>query len=226
MRTGIGSDVLSAYDIVKTPTDTIVEIPIRMHPETGKPWGTFIADHALYLMKLGFSVELHSFDVWVTDMSWQGKDKDFLLERLHAVKENLSVPSLGKAGTGVYIDGYTEFIEAGGNLVIAQHPTVQLLTDGLQSGPLSICVCYQSLYGTAKERFLSDGKNIEDDDSGIPVNHTIVVSDYMNSQFEVYNPWHERQVLWVDEQTLLMGIMAAQIECDNQVLLVKKNNFN
>lgn len=214
--------LLSGFGMTKTPHEVIDKVNVHTRPGTNEVWGSLLTDHGIYLISLGFKTTVYSFDVWVTDMSWHGKDSEFILKRLDAIKNKLAVPSLTKEGTSIYIDGYKAFLEAGGELIIQQHPTLELLKNIAQSRPFVASVNYQCLYGTAKIRFLPDGINTTIDDSGIPTNHSVVISDYRDGRFEVYDPWNNEKILWVSEQTLLSAIMAAQLECDNQLLVIEK----
>ncbi len=212
--------LLSGYGIHKSPDAVIAEIPTRVHPHTNEPLGTLLTDHALYLMKHGFETYMYSFDVQVTDMSWKGLTSEQLLEKFASIKPRLHVPALGKVITGVYIEGYCDYLEAGGTLSILQHPSEELLKAAIQHGPALTSVCYQVLYGTSKIRFIEQGSVA--DEAGQAINHTIVINDFKDGSFEVYDPQHERRIMWIKSEDLLAGIMASQIECDNQLLVVKK----
>jgi len=215
--------LLSHFDIEKTPENILESVPVRSWPGSSEPAGTPPQDVAAYVCKLGLAVEIVSFDVRVTDLSWQGKTTEFIEKRLKAASGKLTAPVIGRKGTELYIQAYIDYIAAGGKLSVQQAPTRELLHDLLKEAPFVAFVAYDTLWGTGKS---INGPGLReskaDDILGGSANHAIVVSRSVGDDFEVYDPWHEPGIETVKADHLLAAIATAQQECDNLLIVVRR----
>lgn len=149
---GSAAIFLSHFGFDKTPEDILAEVPVRSWPGKDEPAGTPNQDIAAYFCKLGFDVELISSDVWVTDLSWVGKDTNFIQGRLQAASGALTAPLIGRDGTELYIQAYLDFIKAGGKLKIVPAIASAMIRGYLETGPIIATVAYGTLHGCGKDR--------------------------------------------------------------------------
>lgn len=215
--------LLSAFDIDKTPEDVIHEVPTRPWPGTEEPAGTPNQDAAAYLCKLGLDVEIISFDAWITDLSWVGKDTAYIAERLQeAVGKQIESP-IGDKGSQLYVQAYLDYIAVGGKVRVEVAPSRTMLQDLLADGPVMATVAYNTLHGVGKS---VNGQQLfesrDDDITGHSPNHNIVISSYKDGSFEYYDPWKKPGVHWVESDQLIAAIASAQQECDNMLIIARK----
>lgn len=220
---GATATLLSSFDIDKTPAQITREVPIRSWPGTSEPAGTPNQDAGAYLCKLGLEVEIISFDTWITDLSWVGRDTRFIENRLREMLGKSIKSPIGYKGSQLYIEAYLDFIEAGGTIRVEIAPTSRLIKDLLSDGPIMATVAYDTLHGEGKS--VNGPKLFEsryDDIEGHSPNHNIVITDCNDESFEFYDPWKKPGVHWVESDRLIASIATAQQECDNMLVVVGK----
>lgn len=219
------SMLLSHYGKVFPAKDLISQIPQSVD-ESGKPIGSVTAQLATWCVGQSFDAKFISFDFLITDLSWTGLGSTELLEKLKSVKENRDVPQVGgKHWSKVYVQAYIDFIRSGGSLSVQPHPTTWLLYDWLLDGPIYANICSSVVHGTGRARYPEPDTDkrlaIPDDIHGTVGTHSVVI--YGNDEvgnFLVADPWDGLEV--VKPETMLCGIMAAQLECDNQIFQLSK----
>lgn len=218
-----GAMFLSAYDIVKTPADIEAEVPMRSWPGKTELAGTPNQDIAAYFARLGLQVQIVSFDAWVTDLSWQHKDTDFIRSRLETASGRLTAPMIGRQGTELYIQAYLDYIKAGGSISVKPYPQIAFIKELLEEGPILTTVSYDVLHGLGKS--VSDGPDAEtsrfDDVTGTAPNHTIVISRQVAGMMEVYDPWLKPGIHLRSPDQVISAISAAQQECDNMLITAR-----
>jgi hypothetical protein len=217
--------LLSALNVNKTPAEVEKEVPMRSWPGKDELAGTPNQDVAAYMCRLGLDVEIISFDIWVTDLGWAGKDTAYIESRLKEASDKMTAPMIGRAGTELYIQAYLDYIKAGGKLSVQPFPSSKLITGLLQTGPIMTSVAYDTLYGQGKHvnnKELFD--STADDINGLAPNHNIVISRAVDNKIEVYDPWNKPGIHLVEPEQLITAIATAQQECDNMLVVVRKNN--
>lgn len=194
--------------------------------ESGASIGSVTAQLATWCVKQGYQAKSVSFDLLITDLSWIGLNSEELAEKLEALKEIRDVPQVGgKHWSKTYVQAYIDFIRAGGNLSVEPHPTAQILYNWLQDGPIYANICSSVVHGTGRARHPEPETDkrltVPDDTHGTVGTHSVVI--YGNDEagnFLVADPWDGLEV--VKPETMLCGIMAAQLECDNQIFQLSK----
>lgn len=215
--------LLSHYRSTMTPEDVVVAVPQPVD-ENGKPTGSITAQLATWLISEGYDLTFYSFDCQILDLSWRRLGKEKVLQKLRQVRDIRDVPGLGKKfWSARYVQAYIEYLEAGGMLEIRPHVTSKLLYDLLESGPVYTNFCSTTVNGKGKTTTpnIQERISVLDDINGTASNHSVVV--YGNTEsgdFLVADPWSGRRT--IDCETMLCGITAAQIECDNQCLQITK----
>jgi hypothetical protein len=214
---------LSAFGVDKTPADVEREVPMRAWPGKDELAGTPNQDAAAYMCKQGLDVEIISFDTWVTDLSWQGKDTAYIESRLRKASGKLTVPLIGRDGTELYIQAYLDYIRAGGRLSVEAYPSIKRLKELLQNGPVMTTVSYDVLYGVGK-RVNGNGvfDSHEDDILGVAPNHNVVINRVVDDKFEIYDPWNKPGIHLIEPDQSIAAISASQQECDNMLIIVRK----
>lgn len=185
--------------------------------EDGEDWGTITQHLATWCLSQGFVVTMYSSDFQILDTSWKGLAASELVEKLNAIKGHRDVPVLGKDFSEMYIASYVDFIQKGGELRVEPFITTPLLDELLAEGPLFVSVCMNVFYGLGR-RVSNAGLRVDkvDDVAGDLSNHSIVVhgkndeGDYM-----IADPWKTEGFYTVSPEKLVLGIQAAQLECDN-----------
>ena len=210
------SILLSHYRVNIKPLDLVKKVP-QPKNENGKPVGSVTAHLVTWLLQEGWAIDFYAFDCQVLDLSWDGLNGKELLHKLEKIKGNRNVPGLGEHWTKVYIDSYIHMIEAGGEINIQPHVTSKLLYKLLQKGPVYANYCATTVNGEGRLAYPDPNNRIHvhDDIKGKVSNHSVVI--YGNDSvgnFLVADPWHGLRK--IDCETMLCGITAAQIECDNQ----------
>lgn len=214
--------LLSYFNIDKTPEQIISEVAPRAWPD--KPdviAGTPNQDIATYFLKLGFDVEIISYDNWITDQSWVGRGTEFIKKRFEEASGKLSAPMIGRSGSELYIQGYLDFINAGGKVSVEIAPEAPAIEKLLLSGPLLTTVSYNTLHGDGKAKSNADRSAKLDDVSGSAPNHNIVITKYEDDTFYFFDPWASKQELSVSRDRMIAAIATAQQECDNMLIVVR-----
>lgn len=217
--------LLSHYkrDASITPQDVIASVP-QPKDAGSEPTGSITAQLASWCLSRGYSLDFYSFDCQILDLSWEGLSADSLIERLEAVKDSRHVLSLGeKYWSQVYVQAYIDMIQAGGNLQISAHVASQQLYDLLANGPIYANICSATVNNQGRLTYPNPAELLEapDDKNGFVGTHSVII--YGNDEqgnFLVADPWEGLET--VDAETMICGITAAQIECDNQCFQIRQ----
>jgi len=205
------------HDLEITPQDLIVSVP-QPKDADGKPTGSVTAQLASWCLSRGYSLDFYSFDCQILDLSWEGLETESLIERLEAVKDLRHVLSLGeKYWSQVYVQAYIDMLRAGGTLQISAHITSQQLYNLLANGPIHVNICSATVHNQGRFTYPKPNERlaVPDDENGTVGTHSVVV--YGNDEqgnFLVADPWEGLET--INAETMICGITAAQIECDNQ----------
>jgi hypothetical protein len=216
--------VLSHFGIEKPYQDIMAELPMKLRPNSTKKTGTLNQDLAIYMLKLGLSVEIVSYDTWITDLSWQGKDGAHMKIRLQAELGTLDVAMMDRSVTDAYIQGYIDFLEAGGHLSIQPYPATSYIKSALRDGPIMTSVLYGTLHGNGKSVTRKHQRPMDfSDTNGESLVHDIVISQFINDCFEIYDPLGMNGgVCLIEPDNLVAAISAAQQQCDNMLIIARR----
>lgn len=210
--------LLSHYGQSKTPKEIVGLVP-QPTDENGKPIGSITAQLAAWCVNEGYKVDFTSFDVLITDLSWQNLSNDELVAKLEQVKNVRDVSNVGgKVWSRIYAQAYIDLIKAGGNLNVSPHPTSKSLYELLQHAPVYANIAPSVVYGKGRSRTPEPDKRLDvpDDINGTVGTHSVVIyGNDTDGNFLVADPWHGLVV--IPAETMLCGITAAQLECDNQI---------
>jgi hypothetical protein len=216
--------LLSHYGQELSAEQIIDSVPVGKN-DHGEDWGTINQQLATWCLGQGYSVELHTADFQIIDLSWAKLAKAELIERMELAKDHRDVPALGKAWSRLYLQSYIDFVKAGGELHIWPFMTTQLIDGMLASGPLLACVCYSVLYNIGRSKNIGLRESRPDDLNGKIENHSVVIYGRdENGNYLVADPWKEPGRHIVEPEHLLCAMTAAQVECDNLVFQVHHAN--
>lgn len=211
--------LLSYYDKPVKPEQILEEVP-QIPNEDGEPFGSITSQLVTWMQKQGFKCKMFSFDCLVTDLSWHGYSTAKLLERLEAIRDVRDVPALGKHYTKAYIDAYIEMLRAGAKLEIQPLVTPELLYNLVKSGPVFTTFCSTVARGKGRTVSYGERKSKLDDVNGRVLNHSVVIYGYdAKGDFLIADPWEGR--IKLKPLKLAICIMAAQVECDNQLVIIE-----
>jgi hypothetical protein len=209
--------LLSHYGSTMTAEEVVLAVP-QPEDENGKPTGSITAQLATWLRTQGYGLTFYSFDCQILDLSWQHLDGQDVIYKLKQVKYIRNIGGLGKKyWSALYAQAYIDYLEHGGVLKIQPHVTSKLLYGLLRDGPVyaNFCSTLVNGKGRASHPKPQERVSVPDDIQGTVGTHSVVI--YGNNQagdFLVADPWEGQRT--IDCETMLCGITAAQIECDNQ----------
>jgi hypothetical protein len=203
---------LSHYGSSLTPEDIYRSAP-RADVDGAELPGSLTAQLATWALGKGHTARLTTFDFLIIALAWASLDSPRLISRLKAVRDSHHVSSLGKALSRTYVDGYVQYLEAGGQLVILPHVSSSGIYEKLQSGPVGVSVCTAPLDGHGRLAEAMPGREVADDVSGAIGTHSVVVYGNTSSgDFLLADPW--RGLTQVSREALICAMTAAEIECD------------
>jgi hypothetical protein len=215
------SILLSFYERDMTP-EAIMEQVDFMTTDAGETAGTTGQGLASWCIAQGFGAKLWSFDCQILDLAWAGLSKPKLLERLEAVKSVRNIPVLGERLSEFYVQGYIDYLEAGGELEIRPYATSGLLDELLETGPVLACVGFNTMYGYGRTNATGLRVSVPDDIGGRLTNHFVVIYGRTEGgDFLVADPWEKPGRQTIGREQMLAGISAAERECDNMVFMIR-----
>ena len=189
----------------------------------GSEWGSLAIDAATACVGLGYTVTFYSFDNRITDFSWASMSSSQMLEQLSALENTLVIPSLGAELTKMYIQGYQNFLKAGGELKVLPYPTTEFLNELIEKAPFTPTVCFNTLHGRGKSRTIGLRETVPDDVNGIAATHAIVVYGRdEQGNFLFADPWETNGLLKVNGEQLAAAIMAAGRDCESVLFQVEE----
>ncbi len=214
--------LLSHYGEILTPEDILAKAGVNQD-ESGNDIGTVNQDLATVCISLGYEVTIHSADFQLLDISWAGLSRQSLQDKLRLVLPARRVAALGDFWSQQYLHSYINFLEKGGELKITAYFSEQYFDELLVKGPFLCGVCPGVLYSLGHDRVQSGviRESVPDDINGEVGTHSVIVYGKSDSgQYLVADPWYGDQE--VAAEALVAGCAAAQIECDNLIVAVKK----
>jgi hypothetical protein len=203
---------LSHYGSVLTPHDIFQSASRTVGDGVGRTGGLPTQLGAWAIGK-GYHARLTTFDFLIIDLTWASLDRAALIARLTAVIDSRDVPSLGKAMSRTYVDGYLRYLEPGGQLVIRPHASSASIYDKLRHGPVGVSVCTAPLYGHGRMSESLPDRETPDDAKGSIGTHSVVIyGNTASGDFLIADPW--RGLTQVTRDAPICAMTAAEIECD------------
>lgn len=218
------SILLGYYGEGLSPLEIEAAVPQSIN-ENGEKMGTVNQQMATWCLNRGYKASIYTFDCQIIDQSWSGLGKEEIIKRLELRKNGWVVPALGEDWTKEYVQSYIDFLNAGGQLIIAQAVTSKLLYDLIAKGPFLPCVSYSTMYGASRTRIDNDNESPDDDINGRALNHSIVVCGVDESgNFLIADPSRAKKsgLQVIGPEVMLAAISTAQIECDNLIIQLEK----
>jgi len=214
--------LLNYFGVAKTFDQVKAEVPVYIDSQ-GKIRGTSIGHMATYLIKQGFSATIHTVDIQIFDRSWNELSNHELVDRLHKRQPYLKHPEYDAEILAAMVDGYIQFLTAGGQLsmsLIDEAYLYQLLA----KSPFLAVISFNFLNQTAKYVLgKANDKPIPDSIKGAPGTHMVAVMGYQDHQFQIMDPDYEFGGLrWVDSNLLVGCIYLAETDYDSMVISVQK----
>jgi hypothetical protein len=212
--------LLSYYGINVDPLQLLEEMP-QIEDEHGEPLGSVPPQSVAWAQKRGLACTMYAFDCLILDLAWQGYSTAKLIERLRAVRDTRNAPAMGAHITKEYIDAYIEMLESGAKLKIQPLVAPDLLWDLLKQGPFFTIICSTVSRGVGRTRNTGLRKSAPDDVNGQVFNHGIVIyGNDADGNFLIADPWEGE--ITMSPMKLALCIMAAQVECDNMIVTMKR----
>lgn len=181
------AQLLQYYGIKKSIDEIRNEVPIYIS-SLGVPLGSSLGHIAAYMISQNFDVTIHTVDTELFDQSWKSCGNDELITNLQQRKAFLKHPRYEHDALDAIIDGYTQFLKAGGNVVF---PLVDesYLVELLINGPVFCVLNYNFLNTVARGKFDRKSNSfVRDAISGSPSTHAVVISGYEGGSFMITDP--------------------------------------
>lgn len=214
------SILLSHYNQEIVPKDAIKQIPVVRSAE-GEDMGTAGQHIAQWFNSLGYKVDLYSADFQTLDLTWRDNKSDELLKCLEEIKDIRDIPAMGKVWSKIYVEGYINFIKAGGKLHIQQYISSKLLDSLLVKGPVMTTVNYNVLYNSGRTKTVGHITTDSDPINGRLMNHFNVLTGIKDGKYVISDPWKKPGHHEVEKELFIASIQAAQMECDNLVIQIE-----
>lgn len=212
--------MLSHYDSEYTPEEIADKVP-QPKNDDGTLQGSVTSQLVDWCQTQGFQVHMYTSDLWVLDLSWKDKNTDEIKELLEKIKSTRDIPAIGAHWTKVYIESYISMINNGAKLTVTPLIKTNLLYELLQEGPIYANICSTANDGKGRTRNIGLRESVIDYIEGRVSTHSVVI--YGNDEdgnFLVADPWDGMTI--IEPEQLVLSIEAAQIECDNQIFIIKK----
>ena len=214
--------LLSCQGYNTSPEELSEKLPVN-YGDDGEAWGSVNQQLATWCIGQGFDVTMVSSDIHILGLSWRDLPQDEIVERLQQIVDRRDVPMLGKDWTKLYIESYTNFIQAGGGLRIVPYISSEILDQLLQDGPILACVNSNVFHMHGREINLKLHETKIDDIDGKLTNHSIVIRGKTDTgDYLIADPWPIDSVETITPEHLVVSIAAAQMECDNLVFQIRK----
>ena len=162
-------------------------------------------------------------DMYILDLSWAGKTSKQIQERLEQVKGKRTHQLMDTHWVHVYEDAYLAMLNGGAAITITQFITTKLVNKLLKDGPVFVNICSSALRGKGRTISPELRESAVDDMKGNINTHSVVVYGMNKTgDYLVSDPWDG--LIEVDPEQLVLAIEAAQIECDNQIFVIKRSD--
>lgn len=212
--------LLSHYGENLTPEELVKKVEQPKDAE-GNPQGSVTAQLATWCQSNGYQVKMYVADMYILDLSWKGKSTQQIAESLKRVKSKRSNQLIDSHWVSVYEDAYLSMIGKGGELSVVQFITTDLINSQLKKGPVYANICSSAHTGKGRTKSTGLRKDRINDTDGSISNHGIVIYGIDNDgNYLISDPWDG--LTSCTPEHLVLSIEAAQIECDNQILVVSK----
>lgn len=214
--------IFSYFGEPMTPEAIIGKIPVNKN-DKGEDWGTLNQELATWCIGQGYNVRMYTADFQIIDLSWIGLAKDELLSRMEAAKTHRDIASLGKEVSQRYMQSYSNFVNAGGDLQIVPYMSTKLLDDLLAEGPFIVSVCFNVLHTRGRTKSTGLRESELNDMDGYLANHSVVVRGKDDAgNYLIADPWEKPGFHIVEPERLLAAMDASQMECDNLIYQLRK----
>jgi len=191
--------------------------------KNGDPTGSITTELISWCLKQGFRSKLYSFDCELLDLSWQKLNQSEMRSKIELHATTRDVLGLGNEYAQRYLLGYANMMKAGGELTIAPHVTTKLINELLEQAPVYANVCSDVMDNLGRTKTVGLREFKEDDINGRLHTHSIVVYGTNDAgDYLVADPWRGLRIL--DPETLLCSITMAQIECDNMIFQLMRDD--
>lgn len=176
-----------------------------------------------WALQNGFSVELHTSEFELLDLSWRELRREELIVRIKRVKDSSRVvPALGDEGTRLRLDAFLEFLELGGDLRVHPYLSSALIDSLLARAPLLASVAYSTLYGIGRTRSTGLRESVPDDVQGTVCTHAVVVvGTTANDEYLISDPYRSVEPLAIAKEQFVAALAAAQYCCESALLVLE-----
>lgn len=206
---------LSAEEVKK-------DVPVFVNAR-GDEIGTSFSHMAAFIQSRGNRVTIHATDIELLDRSWEGIGSEEIIKKLHQRKAHIRHAYHGRDVIDAYIDGYEQFLRAGGQITFPIL-TEAYLHDLLLVNPFTAAVSHNYLNSEPKKVFNQQTRERSADDlAGYTTTHAVVISGYKDGQFLIIDadqPTQKSGTRWLDAGHLIGAICLAETEWDNIIITV------
>lgn len=211
---------LDYYKVKKTVAHIKKEVPVYVTKE-GKKLGSSTGHIAAYFQK-NFKTTMHAADIIIFDRNWNELSKDEIIERLKKRKQYVLHPIYKKDEIDLIIDGYIEFLKAGGQI---KFPIItnRYIHNQLLKGPIFCIVNYQFLNSETKYNINKKNQFVCDDIKGQASTHVIIISGYKDNYYTIIDPDEDffgKREIYKDH--LLGAFYLAETDFDNLFITMSK----
>ncbi len=142
-------------------------------------YGTWSPYIGIYAMKLGYNVEIFTYDVSLFDPTWFNLSNKSLIKKL-----KIAIKKIKDKDKKFGVRGYIDFLREGGKLTF-KIPTKKILIKFLKKKIPPMAFVNSTAYYKRKRKDFKAGKRSEFGEVG---GHCIVISGYKNGKFIVTDP--------------------------------------
>ncbi|MDB5160840.1 MAG: Peptidase family protein [Candidatus Saccharibacteria bacterium] len=213
--------LLSYYGKKYKPEELVDKVPQPKDAE-GTSHGSVTAQLADWCQTEGFQVHMYVSDMYILDLSWKDKSSAQIKERLEQVKSKRKISIMDSHWVGIYENAYLTMLDHGADLSVVQFITTELLNELLKKGPIYANICSSASSGKGRTTTPRLHEDVIDDVNGAISTHSVVI--YGNNEegsYLVADPWYGLMV--IKPELMVLAIEAAQIECDNQIFVIKES---
>lgn len=206
------------YDKTMPVSEIVRELPCFADDEN-REVGIFTQSAAAFAAQHDFAVDLYVFDYLIVDQSWRDLNNRELIAKFQSVRgHRRDAGNLSGELSDLAIDGYIDFLRAGGRLHITRYPSRKLLMNLLCRQPVFLSLCPDVIFDCGgRMKNVALRKSVPDDIEGGVVTHATILRGYENGEFLLADPWFgERSV---NPEALTAAIMEAQFSCDNMLFV-------
>lgn len=185
--------------------------------EGGGTLAVFLGCHAL---RRGYRATIYTLNLHVFDPTWFDKPKDYMIERL-----KLRSKAKGDARLSAAVEGYTEFLENGGEIKF-RDMSISIIKKYLYKNiPVISGLSSTFLYRAMREDSVT---NDGDDINGDPAGHFVVLVRYDRVKKRILladpykaNPLNNEQYYYISSSRLINSILLGIVTYDSNVLVIE-----